>query len=129
MPGKKKASGKGAAYTTAKKYLLVTNIGIVLPILESGWDKVHGMHNKLYGAKNRTVESLRRCFTITHWTKAPSSDPIIAQKIREVKMTWLQIWAKSECSSRLSKESVSESKGKEDNVEDMLQELLVPHMV
>eukprot|EP00957_Ditylum_brightwellii_P156429 11905476-Ditylum_brightwellii.AAC.1 len=60
MPNKKKTSGRGAAYTTTEKHLLVSNVGIVLPILELGWDRVHGMHIKLYGAKNRTVESLRR---------------------------------------------------------------------
>eukprot|EP00957_Ditylum_brightwellii_P128186 9776594-Ditylum_brightwellii.AAC.2 len=55
MPGKRKTSGRGAAYTTAEKHFLVSNAAIILPILESGWDKVHGMHIELYGAKNRTV--------------------------------------------------------------------------
>eukprot|EP00957_Ditylum_brightwellii_P141221 10759585-Ditylum_brightwellii.AAC.1 len=108
MPDKKKTSGRGAAYTTAEKCFLVTNMAIILPMSGLGWDKVHGMHIKLYGAKNRTVESLKRYFTNMHSTKAPSGDPAIAQEIREAKMAWLQIWAKSECSTGLSKESVSE---------------------
>eukprot|EP00957_Ditylum_brightwellii_P115071 8776479-Ditylum_brightwellii.AAC.1 len=99
MPSKKKASGRGAAYTTAENQFLVSNISTVLPILGSGWDKVHGMHIKLYGAKNRTVELVRRCFTNMHQTKAPSGDPAIAQEIREAKMAWLQTCAKSECST------------------------------
>eukprot|EP00957_Ditylum_brightwellii_P055641 4216057-Ditylum_brightwellii.AAC.1 len=84
------------------------------------------MHIKLYGAKNRTVESLRRCFTNMHQTKAPSSNPAIMQEIREAKMAWVQIRAKSECLTGSSKESVSESKDKEDDVE--LQELLAPNI-
>eukprot|EP00957_Ditylum_brightwellii_P119357 9105754-Ditylum_brightwellii.AAC.1 len=92
----------------------------------SGWAKVHGMHIKFYGTKNRTIESFRCCFTNMYWTKAPSSDPVIAQEIREAMMAWLQIWAKSECLTGSSKESVSESEDKEDNVE--FQELLAPHM-
>eukprot|EP00957_Ditylum_brightwellii_P079575 6050454-Ditylum_brightwellii.AAC.1 len=84
------------------------------------------MHIELYGAKNRTVESLMRCFTNMHGTKAPSCDPAIAQEIREAKMAWLQICAKSECSTGSSEESVSESKDKEYDVE--LQELLAPQM-
>eukprot|EP00957_Ditylum_brightwellii_P088328 6728178-Ditylum_brightwellii.AAC.1 len=96
MPGKKKASGRGAAYITAEKCFLVSNVSIVLPMLELEWDKVHGIHIELYGAKNRTVESLRCCFTNMHRTKAPSGDPVIAQEIREAKMAWLQICAKSE---------------------------------
>eukprot|EP00957_Ditylum_brightwellii_P188155 14324152-Ditylum_brightwellii.AAC.1 len=127
MPGKKKTSGRGSAYTTTEKCFLVSNVSIILPILELGWDKMHGMHIKLYGAKIRTVESLRHCFTNMHQTNAPSSDPAIAQEIREAKMAWLQIWAKSECSTELNKESVSESKDKEDGME--LQELLASHMV
>eukprot|EP00957_Ditylum_brightwellii_P023310 1759546-Ditylum_brightwellii.AAC.1 len=103
-------------------------MGIILLILESGWDRVHGMHIKLYDAKNRTVESLRCCFTNMHRTKAPSGNPAIAQEIREAKMAWLQIWAKSECSTGSSEESVSESEEEEDKDEDMLQELLAPHM-
>eukprot|EP00957_Ditylum_brightwellii_P053928 4085337-Ditylum_brightwellii.AAC.1 len=66
MHNKKKTSGRGAAYTTAEKCFLVSNVDIVLPILELGWDRVHGMHIKLYGANNRTVESLWRCFTNMH---------------------------------------------------------------
>eukprot|EP00957_Ditylum_brightwellii_P088327 6728177-Ditylum_brightwellii.AAC.1 len=89
MPGKKKASGRGSAYTTAEKCFL------------------------LYGAKNRTVESLRCCFTNMHWTKAPSGDPVMAQEIREANMEWLQIHAKSECLTGSNKESASESKGKD----------------
>eukprot|EP00957_Ditylum_brightwellii_P072656 5521223-Ditylum_brightwellii.AAC.1 len=80
------------------------------------------MHIKLYGAKNRTVESLKCCFINMHQTKAPPGDPAIAQEIREAKMAWLQIPAKSECWTKSSKESVSESEDKEDDVE--LQELL-----
>eukprot|EP00957_Ditylum_brightwellii_P140831 10727831-Ditylum_brightwellii.AAC.1 len=93
---------------------------------ESGWDKVHGMHIKLYGANNRTVDYLRHCFTNTHQTKAPFGDPAITQEIREAKMAWMQICAKSECSTGSSKESASESKDKKDDVE--LQELLAPQM-
>eukprot|EP00957_Ditylum_brightwellii_P033496 2538285-Ditylum_brightwellii.AAC.1 len=83
MPNKKKTLGRGAAYTTAEKHFLVTNVGIILPILESGWDRVYGMHIELYGAKNWMVESLRCCFTNMHCTKAPSGDPAIVQEIRE----------------------------------------------
>eukprot|EP00957_Ditylum_brightwellii_P048598 3687769-Ditylum_brightwellii.AAC.1 len=72
MPGKKKASVRGAAYTPAEKHFLVLNVSIILPILESEWDKVYGMYIELYGAKNRTVESLRCCFTNMHWNKDPS---------------------------------------------------------
>eukprot|EP00957_Ditylum_brightwellii_P023357 1763037-Ditylum_brightwellii.AAC.1 len=63
-----------------------------------------------------------------HWTKAPSGDLAIAQEIREAKMAWLKICAKSECLTGSRGESASESKDedKEDNVE--LQELLVPQM-
>eukprot|EP00957_Ditylum_brightwellii_P014747 1112048-Ditylum_brightwellii.AAC.1 len=126
MPSKKKTSGRGAAYTTAEKLFLVSYISIVLPILESGWDKVHGIHIGLYVTKNRTVESLRCCFTNMHMTKAPSGDPAITLEIREAKMAWLQIHANSECLTGLSKESVSKSKNKEDDVE--LQELLALQM-
>eukprot|EP00957_Ditylum_brightwellii_P177772 13541530-Ditylum_brightwellii.AAC.1 len=90
MPNKKKTSGRGAAYTTAEKCFFVSNVGIVLLISESGWEKVHGMHIELYGAKKRTLESLRCWFTNMHRTKAPSGDPAIAQDIRGVKMVWLQ---------------------------------------
>eukprot|EP00957_Ditylum_brightwellii_P130708 9971192-Ditylum_brightwellii.AAC.1 len=128
MPGRKKASGRGAAYTTAEKRFLVPNVSIVLPILELGWDKVRGMHIELYGAKNRTVESLRCCFTNMHLTKATSGDPAIAQEIREAKMAWLQICTKSECRTGSSEESASESKNKGDEDDVELQELLAPQM-
>eukprot|EP00957_Ditylum_brightwellii_P056444 4278229-Ditylum_brightwellii.AAC.1 len=63
-----------------------------------------------------------------HQTKAPSSDPAIAHKIRETKMVWLQICAKSKCTTGSSEECASESKDK-DNEDDMeLQELLTPQM-
>eukprot|EP00957_Ditylum_brightwellii_P164386 12515024-Ditylum_brightwellii.AAC.1 len=109
MPKKKKTSGRGAAYTTAEKCFLVLNVGIFLLILELGWNRVHGMDIKLYGAENRFVESLRYCFTNMQWNKAPSGNPAIAQEIREANMVWLQIQAKLECSTGSSEESVSES--------------------
>eukprot|EP00957_Ditylum_brightwellii_P126828 9667895-Ditylum_brightwellii.AAC.1 len=64
-----------------------------------------------------------------HQTKAPSGNLVIAQEIREAKMVWLQIWAKLECLTRSSEESGLEGEEEEDKDEDMLQELLVPHMV
>eukprot|EP00957_Ditylum_brightwellii_P097414 7419436-Ditylum_brightwellii.AAC.1 len=129
MPNKKKTSGRGATYITTEKHLLVSNMGVALPVFESGWDRVHGKKIKLYGAKNRTVESLRCCFTNMHRIKAPSGDPAIAQEISEAKMAWLQIWAELECSTGSSEESVLESEEEEDKKEDMLQELLAPHIM
>eukprot|EP00957_Ditylum_brightwellii_P088727 6756651-Ditylum_brightwellii.AAC.1 len=118
MPNKKKSSRRGVAYTTAKKHLLVTNMSIIFPILELGWERVHGMHIDLYGGKNLTVESLRHCFTNIHCTKVPSGDPVIVQEIREAQMMWLQIQAKSECLTGSSEESVLESKEEDDKEED-----------
>eukprot|EP00957_Ditylum_brightwellii_P097720 7442103-Ditylum_brightwellii.AAC.1 len=63
-----------------------------------------------------------------HQTKAPSGDPAIVQEIREAKMAWLQICAKSECSTRLIKESASESEDKDKDDDVDLQKLLVPQM-
>eukprot|EP00957_Ditylum_brightwellii_P153205 11660814-Ditylum_brightwellii.AAC.2 len=54
----KKPSGSGMTYTTAEKRFLVSNVGVVLPISESGWERVHEMHIELYYSKNSTVESL-----------------------------------------------------------------------
>eukprot|EP00957_Ditylum_brightwellii_P053441 4050212-Ditylum_brightwellii.AAC.1 len=115
MPGKKKTSCRGAAYTTAEKCFLVSNISIVLLILDRVWDKVHWMHIELYGANNRTVESLMCCFTNMHQAKAPFGGPAIAQEIREAKMVWMQLCAKSECSPESREESLSESKDKDDD--------------
>eukprot|EP00957_Ditylum_brightwellii_P010626 804559-Ditylum_brightwellii.AAC.2 len=40
----KKTTGRGAAYTSAKKRYLVTNVGIAKPISEGGWERVHIMN-------------------------------------------------------------------------------------
>eukprot|EP00957_Ditylum_brightwellii_P129463 9875488-Ditylum_brightwellii.AAC.1 len=64
--------------------------------LEKVWEDVHAMHIAAYDKKNRTVESLRWCFTNLHITRAPSGDPTIAEEFREAKIGWLQIQAKSE---------------------------------
>eukprot|EP00957_Ditylum_brightwellii_P007808 590771-Ditylum_brightwellii.AAC.1 len=61
-------------------------MGIALPILESGLERVHGMHIELYGGKNWTVESLWLCFSNIHQIKAPSGDSTIAREISEAKM-------------------------------------------
>eukprot|EP00957_Ditylum_brightwellii_P211764 15366575-Ditylum_brightwellii.AAC.2 len=68
----KKSAGSSAAYTVAEKHFLVTNIGLVKPVLEGGWEKVHDMHISMYDHKNRTVESLRHFFTTFHQMKCPS---------------------------------------------------------
>eukprot|EP00957_Ditylum_brightwellii_P035552 2695487-Ditylum_brightwellii.AAC.2 len=44
-------------------------------------------------------------------------------------MVWLQIQAKSECSTRSYEESVLESKKEDDKEEDISLELIAPHMV
>eukprot|EP00957_Ditylum_brightwellii_P048644 3691284-Ditylum_brightwellii.AAC.1 len=62
------------------------------------------MHIAVYGKKNRTVESLQLCFTNLHCTRAPSGDPSISEEIREMKLAWLQIQAKSECLTGSSNE-------------------------
>eukprot|EP00957_Ditylum_brightwellii_P162663 12386676-Ditylum_brightwellii.AAC.1 len=54
----KKFSGRGMAYAPAKKHFSVSNVGIVLPISKSGWERVHTMHIGVYGKKKRTVDSL-----------------------------------------------------------------------
>eukprot|EP00957_Ditylum_brightwellii_P126304 9629681-Ditylum_brightwellii.AAC.1 len=45
------------------------------------------------------MEALPQCFTTLHHTKAPSSDPSILVVVRESKLAWLQIYARSECST------------------------------
>eukprot|EP00957_Ditylum_brightwellii_P108939 8310469-Ditylum_brightwellii.AAC.1 len=88
MPRKlaKKSSGRGTAYTPAKKHFLVSNVGVVLPVSESGWERVHAMHIAVYGKKNRIVESLQRCLTNLHRTSAQSGNPSITEEIREAKL-------------------------------------------
>eukprot|EP00957_Ditylum_brightwellii_P150410 11453726-Ditylum_brightwellii.AAC.2 len=94
----KKTDRRGVAYTVAKKIYLVTNIRLVEPISNRGWEMVHSMHHTVYAHKNQTVESLSWCFTNLYYTKAPSGDPSIPIEVREAKMTWLQIRAKLEYS-------------------------------
>eukprot|EP00957_Ditylum_brightwellii_P000518 40128-Ditylum_brightwellii.AAC.1 len=53
-----KTSGRGMAYTATKKSFLVSNVGAILPVSESGWERVHDMHIAVYGKKNLTVTSL-----------------------------------------------------------------------
>eukprot|EP00957_Ditylum_brightwellii_P196338 14958958-Ditylum_brightwellii.AAC.1 len=43
-------------------------------------------------------------FTTLHCTKVPSGDPLIPVEVREAKLAWLQICARSECSTGLSNE-------------------------
>eukprot|EP00957_Ditylum_brightwellii_P200707 15300233-Ditylum_brightwellii.AAC.1 len=86
--------------------------------MEKGaWDA----HRSLWGQELDcgTVESLRRYFTNMYHTKVPSGDPVISQEIREAKMVWLQIQAKSECLIGSSEESVLESKEEDDKEEDL----------
>jgi len=82
----KKTSGRGAAYTPAEKRFLVSNVGIVKPISEGGWDRVRAMHLSVYAKKNRTVESLCHCFATLRSCKAPSGDPTIPMEVREAKL-------------------------------------------
>eukprot|EP00957_Ditylum_brightwellii_P121463 9263687-Ditylum_brightwellii.AAC.1 len=85
------------------------------------------MHIAVYSKKNRTVESLWQCFTNLHHSRTPSGNPSISEEIREAKLSWLQIQAKSECSTGSSDESMfaEEGDGNEDN---NLQDLLAPNM-
>eukprot|EP00957_Ditylum_brightwellii_P044846 3402245-Ditylum_brightwellii.AAC.1 len=38
-----------------QKPFLVLNAGVILPVSESGWERVHAMHIAVYGKKNQTV--------------------------------------------------------------------------
>eukprot|EP00957_Ditylum_brightwellii_P027321 2065363-Ditylum_brightwellii.AAC.1 len=71
------------AYNPAKKIFLVSNVGVVLPVSEHGWERVHAMHISVYGKKNRNVESLKWTFNNLHCTRAPTSNPSIPEEIRE----------------------------------------------
>eukprot|EP00957_Ditylum_brightwellii_P163527 12450429-Ditylum_brightwellii.AAC.1 len=57
-----------------------------------------------YVKKNHTVESLRHCFTNLRSYTAPSGDSTIPVEVREAKLVWVQIRAKTECSTGSSKE-------------------------
>eukprot|EP00957_Ditylum_brightwellii_P128090 9769732-Ditylum_brightwellii.AAC.1 len=97
MPKKitKKSSDRDMAYTPAKKRFLMSNVGVVLPVSKHGWERVYAMYISVYGKKNRTVESLQWIFANLHQTRAPSGDPSMSEEIREAKLAWLQIRAKS----------------------------------
>eukprot|EP00957_Ditylum_brightwellii_P095201 7250710-Ditylum_brightwellii.AAC.1 len=129
----KRASGRGVVYTPAKKCFLVLNVGIVKPILEGGWDRVHTMHLSIHAKKNWTVEPLHCCFTNLWSCKAPSGDPTIPVKVREAKLAWVQIHVKMECSTRSSDEEedgdmFGEDVDEEEEDEDGSQELLGPNI-
>eukprot|EP00957_Ditylum_brightwellii_P082054 6239453-Ditylum_brightwellii.AAC.1 len=118
----KKASGRGTMYTPVKKPFLVLNVGIVKPISEGGWDRVHAIHLSVYAKKNRTVESLCRCFTNLRSCKAPSGDPTIP----------VEICARTKCGTGSSKEEEDYDDmvgAEEEEDEDGSQELLGPNMV
>eukprot|EP00957_Ditylum_brightwellii_P150832 11485135-Ditylum_brightwellii.AAC.1 len=129
----KRACGRYAAYTLAEKRFLVSNAGIVKPILEGGWDKMHTMHLSVYAKKNWTVESLCCCFTNFRSCKAPSGDPTIPVEVWEVKLACVQIHAKTECSTRSSDEEedgnmFGEDVDEKEEDKNGSQELLDPNM-
>eukprot|EP00957_Ditylum_brightwellii_P091969 7002449-Ditylum_brightwellii.AAC.1 len=88
------------------------------------------MHLSVYAKKNRTVESLRRCFTNLRSCKAPSGDPNIPMEVREAKLAWVQIRDRTECGTGSSKEEDdadmfgAENVDEEEEDEDGSQELL-----
>eukprot|EP00957_Ditylum_brightwellii_P070871 5386217-Ditylum_brightwellii.AAC.1 len=128
----KKTCGRGAAYISAKKSFLITNVGMAKPISEGGWERVHSMHLSVYAHKNQTIESLNQCFTTLHCTKAPTGDPSIPVEVREEKLAWLQIHIRSECSMGLSDKEEDDSifsdgvEEEEDNDDSTSKELLGP---
>eukprot|EP00957_Ditylum_brightwellii_P008937 676475-Ditylum_brightwellii.AAC.1 len=76
----------------------------------------------MYSHKNRTVESLRCCFTTLHWMKCPSGDPGMVAEVCNAKMAWLHICAKSECTTGSSDDEADKLASDDDVVET--QELL-----
>eukprot|EP00957_Ditylum_brightwellii_P210783 15365392-Ditylum_brightwellii.AAC.1 len=121
----KKSAGRSAAFTVAEKRFLVNNVDLVKPVSEEGWEKVHGMHISMYGHKNRTAESLRRCFTTLHRMKCPSGDPGMPVEVHNAKMACLHIRAKSKCATGSSDdESEKEGSDNDEEEDDNSQELL-----
>eukprot|EP00957_Ditylum_brightwellii_P127892 9752686-Ditylum_brightwellii.AAC.1 len=56
----KKKSGQGTAYSSMEKHFLCGNMLAVLPVSETGWEKVLQLHNQVYSSKKRTIELLCR---------------------------------------------------------------------
>eukprot|EP00957_Ditylum_brightwellii_P085715 6521349-Ditylum_brightwellii.AAC.1 len=89
------------------------------------------MHLSVYAKKNQTVESLRRCFTTLQSCKAPSGDLTIPVEVREAKLAWIQIRARTKCGNGSSNEEeddddllVAEEVGEEEEYEEGSKELL-----
>eukprot|EP00957_Ditylum_brightwellii_P211665 15366446-Ditylum_brightwellii.AAC.1 len=118
----KKLAGRGAAYTVSEKRFLVNNVRVIKPVLEGGWEKVHGMHISMYSHKNKTVDSSRCCFMTLYQMKCPSGDPGMATEVCNAKMAWLHILAKIRCATGSSDNETDQSDSDDDVVET--QELL-----
>eukprot|EP00957_Ditylum_brightwellii_P003792 288098-Ditylum_brightwellii.AAC.1 len=109
MPKKmqKKSSGMITVYTITKKHFLVLNVGVVKLVLESGGE----------------------------WCMESYGDPAMSPEVRDIKLVWLQIQAKSKCSTGLrggsllySEVEEEDNDDKSDNEEELSQDLLAPDM-
>eukprot|EP00957_Ditylum_brightwellii_P121655 9277620-Ditylum_brightwellii.AAC.1 len=108
MPRQKK-NRRGYAYSVDAEHFIASNVSVVLPVSEVGWETVHNMHNAVYSQKQRIIESIMMCFEMMQRVQISSGDPDMPLEIGEPKMAWLQIQTKSECSTGSSDEDVSGS--------------------
>lgn len=76
---------RGTGFTQLETDNLLHCIERKLPLCKEEWDAVLVDHMKLFSDFNRTVDSLKRKFSMLHRKKMPTGDPLMPDDVRRAK--------------------------------------------